>query len=135
MAHARLRVIDVSERADQPFWSDDGQIALVYNGEIYNFQGLREGLEALGHRFTTSSDTEVIVRTYEQGGRRALEALDGMFALALFDARTGELVLMRDRVGKTKMGRTHIFALQRLCFCCLWKRVGSYGKMVHPAPT
>ncbi|NJK88170.1 MAG: asparagine synthase (glutamine-hydrolyzing) [Myxococcales bacterium] len=100
LAHTRLRVIDLSESADQPLWSDDRQIALVFNGEIYNFQELRNELADRGHVFRTRSDTEVILRVYEQGGRAALTRLDGMFAFALYDSRERRLLLMRDRVGK-----------------------------------
>ncbi|MGF1508241.1 MAG: asparagine synthase (glutamine-hydrolyzing) [Myxococcota bacterium] len=98
--HTRLRVIDLSEAADQPFLSDCGQIALVFNGEIYNHRDLRRDLQARGYNFLTSSDTEVILRLYEACGPSAWSELDGMFAFAVHDARSSKLYLMRDRAGK-----------------------------------
>ncbi len=99
-AHTRLKIIDLSERAAQPFVSDDGQVALTFNGEIYNFQALREALVADGVKFHSDSDTEVILRQFERHGVEGLDALDGMFAFAIWDARERRLVIMRDRVGK-----------------------------------
>src|SRR5881628_2255230 len=78
----------------------DGQIALVFNGEIYNYRELRQFLSDQGARFHTASDTEVLLRTYEQYGSEAVHYLRGMFAFAVWDGRRGELVLARDRVGK-----------------------------------
>lgn len=100
LAHVRLKVIDLSEAAEQPFFSDDGELALVFNGEIYNFLELRRSLEDRGVRFRSRSDTEVILRQYEEHGSEGLNALDGMFAFALLDRRSARLILMRDRVGK-----------------------------------
>lgn len=100
LAHVRLKVIDLSEAAEQPFLSDDGELALTFNGEIYNFESLRSALEGRGVRFRSRSDTEVILRQYEVHGLAGLDELDGMFAFALLDRRAGRLVLMRDRVGK-----------------------------------
>ncbi|MBM4433554.1 MAG: asparagine synthase (glutamine-hydrolyzing), partial [Chloroflexi bacterium] len=96
----RLRVIDLAT-GDQPQSNEDGTVWTVFNGEIYNFTELREGLAARGHRFATaSSDTEVIVHLYEDHGERFVEHLDGMFALAVWDTRRRRLVLARDRQGK-----------------------------------
>jgi len=99
-AHSRLRVIDLSTDADQPLMSEDGSVHMVFNGEIYNFQNLRTDLSRAGAPFHTTSDSEVVLRLYERRGPAALSALDGMFAIALFDARRRELLLMRDRIGK-----------------------------------
>jgi asparagine synthase (glutamine-hydrolysing) len=95
----RLRVIDL-ETGDQPILNEDGSIAVVLNGEIYNFAELRRELRARGHRFTTQGDTEVIVHLYEDLGPRCVERLHGMFGLALWDGRRRRLLLARDRVGK-----------------------------------
>ncbi|MCU1282703.1 MAG: asparagine synthase (glutamine-hydrolyzing), partial [bacterium] len=100
LGHTRLKIIDLTDAAAQPMRSDDGKVALVFNGEIYNHRELRRELEALGHHFRSRSDTESILRGYEAWGDRVVEKLDGMFALALWDAAAGRLVLARDRAGK-----------------------------------
>ena len=100
LGHRRLRVIDVTEAAHQPMLGADGAVALSYNGEVYNFRELRRELEQRGHRFTSSGDTEVVLRAYEEWGERFVERLDGMFAIAVWDGRAGKLVLARDRTGK-----------------------------------
>ena len=94
----RLSIIDVAA-GHQPIHNEDGTVWIVFNGEIYNFRELRAELEAAGHRFTTSTDTEVIVHAYEQWGQAAFRRLRGMFGLAIWDRRTRRLVVARDRVG------------------------------------
>jgi asparagine synthase (glutamine-hydrolysing) len=96
----RLSIIDLSATANQPIGNEDGSIQLVFNGEIYNFQELRKGLVERGHAFRSNSDSEVIVHLYEELGDRAIDRLDGMFALALWDGRQQRLLLARDRAGK-----------------------------------
>jgi asparagine synthase (glutamine-hydrolysing) len=96
----RLSIIDLREAANQPIPNEDGSLQLVFNGEIYNYRELREGLVARGHQFRSSGDAEVIVHLFEEKGERAIDDLDGMFALAVWNTRTGELTLARDRVGK-----------------------------------
>jgi len=96
----RLAIIDLSEAANQPMRADDGSVVLIFNGEIYNFQDLRARLEALGRRFRTRSDTEVILEGYRQWGLDLLPLLHGMFAIAIWDGPARRLHLIRDRVGK-----------------------------------
>jgi asparagine synthase (glutamine-hydrolysing) len=95
----RLAIIDVAH-GGQPLFNEERDVAVVLNGEIYNFVALREELQARGHRFRTGSDTEVLVHLYEECGDRLVERLRGMFALALWDRKRRRLVLARDRVGK-----------------------------------
>jgi asparagine synthase (glutamine-hydrolysing) len=95
----RLAIIDVAG-GDQPIFNEDGTIAVVMNGEIYNFPELREGLLARGHRFSSHGDTEVLVHLYEDHGRRMVDYLRGMFAFAIWDERKRQLFCARDRVGK-----------------------------------
>ncbi len=100
LGHTRLSIIDLSAAGHQPMSTDDGDLHIVFNGEIYNFPALRAELTALGHRFASRSDTEVILLGYRQWGVGVLERLRGMFAFVLWDARRRELFLARDRVGK-----------------------------------
>lgn len=95
----RLRVIDLVN-GDQPIFNEDHSIAVVLNGEIYNYRDLRSRLEARGHRFVSDSDTEVIVHLYEENGPDFVRSVHGMFGLAVWDTRRRQLVLARDRVGK-----------------------------------
>src|SRR4030095_11820936 len=94
----RLSIIDL-DGGHQPIANEDKTVWVVCNGEIYNFKELRRELETLGHRFASSSDTEVIVHAYEEWGDRFLDRIDGMFGVAVWDARKRRLVLARDRMG------------------------------------
>ena len=94
----RLSIIDLST-GQQPIRNEDGTIWVVFNGEIYNYRELRQQLEAEGHRFYTSSDTETIVHAYESWGEQAFERLRGMFGIALWDRPRRTLLLARDRAG------------------------------------
>jgi asparagine synthase (glutamine-hydrolysing) len=95
----RLSIIDLNS-GHQPIHNEDRTIWIVFNGEIYNFPELREQAEKAGHRFYTSSDTEVIVHLYEDFGADCVKQLRGMFAFAIYDERQGKLLLARDRLGK-----------------------------------
>ena len=99
LAHNRLSIIDLREINDQPLVSDDGSLALSFNGEVYNYVELRSELEALGHEFRTSGDTEVLLAAYREWGPACVERLVGMWAFALLDAANGRLLLSRDRFG------------------------------------
>jgi len=98
LGHRRLSIIDVAGGA-QPMENEDGSLVLVYNGEIYNYQPLRQELLSRGHLFRTRSDSEVILHLYEELGPGCLDRLVGMFALAIYEKRTGRLFLARDRLG------------------------------------
>jgi asparagine synthase (glutamine-hydrolysing) len=99
LAIRRLSIIDVAD-GHQPYSNETGSIRVVFNGEIYGYRDLRERLLHAGHRFASNADGEVIAHAYEEFGERFLERLDGMFAIALWDAGRRRLVLARDRLGK-----------------------------------
>ena len=98
LGHRRLSIIDIAG-SPQPMASFDGGALLVYNGEIYNFRELRSELEALGARFRTQGDSEVILAAWQQWGVECLKRLNGMFVFAIYDQRRRELFLARDRLG------------------------------------
>lgn len=99
LAHTRLSIIDLSPAGHQPMLSRDGRVALTFNGEIYNYAALRAALESAGVRFQSHCDTEVLLELYLRDGIAALPKLNGMFAFAIHDQRSGELVLARDALG------------------------------------
>ncbi len=99
LGHVRLAILDLSPHGHQPMTDQSGQVTLVFNGEIYNFRELRAELESEGERFHGTSDTEVLLRMFAHHGLDALPRLDGMFAIAAFDRRTGDLWIARDRLG------------------------------------
>ena len=107
LGNTRLRIIDLSEAANQPISNEDRNIHVVFNGEIYNYRELRQDLVRADHRFYSQSDTEVLVHLYEEMGTSFVEKLDGMFALALWDERNQRLVLARDRAGKKPLFYYH----------------------------
>src|SRR5471030_3274395 len=121
----RLKIVDLSAAAKQPLGNEDGTVQVVFNGEIYNFQGLRDELVARGHQFRSRSDTEVIVHLYEELGPQCIDRLDGMFAIAIWDDRRQRLVLARDRAGKKPLFVLHagprlVFASEIKAF--FWRR-------------
>jgi asparagine synthase (glutamine-hydrolysing) len=99
LAHLRLAILDLSDQASQPMHSPDGRYTLVFNGEIYNFADLRARLVGQGHTFRSTGDTEVLLHGLAQEGEAFVERLNGMFAFALWDAQTQELLLARDQLG------------------------------------
>jgi asparagine synthase (glutamine-hydrolysing) len=98
-AHTRLSILDLSTAGRQPMSTPDGRFTIVYNGEVYNHKDIRRDLEALGDRFHSTSDTEVVLLAFARWGRDCLRRLRGMFAFGVFDAQTGALFLARDRLG------------------------------------
>ena len=99
LGHRRLSVIDLAT-GRQPIFNESGTVAVVFNGEIYNFIELRNELIAKGYKFRTNTDTEVIANLYDEAGVGCVHRLRGMFAIAIWDAKRQELILMRDRLGK-----------------------------------
>jgi len=99
LGHRRLAIIDLSPAGHQPMITTDGQYAITYNGEVYNFQELRVELESLGHQFRSRTDSEVILYAYAQWGPECLNRFNGMFAFAVWDQNRQELFLARDRYG------------------------------------
>lgn len=97
--HRRLSILDLSPQGNQPMYSDDRNITLILNGEIYNFKEIRKELESLGISFHSNSDTEVIIKAYQQYGINAVHKFIGMFAFALYDMQKQLIYLLRDRAG------------------------------------
>ncbi len=119
LAHARLSIIDLSEGANQPMLL--GDLAIVFNGEVYNFRDIRKELIALGHKFLLDSDTEVIIHAYQEWGVKCVDRFIGMFAFAILDKNKNELVIMRDRAGVKPLyyydaGDTFMFASELKAF-------------------
>ncbi len=109
----RLSILDVSESGHQPMISEDGQYVIVFNGEIYNFLELRRELEALGWRFTSTGDTEVLLAAYRQWGAECVARFNGMWAFLIHDRRRGVVCGSRDRMGVKPLYRyrtkTHVY--------------------------
>lgn len=117
LGHRRLAIIDLSDNARQPMATADGRFVISFNGEIYNYRELRDGLRAAGYQFSTESDTEVLLHLYAQRGLEMVGGLRGMFAFALWDTEKRRLVLARDPYGIKPLyysddGRTCRFASQ-----------------------
>jgi asparagine synthase (glutamine-hydrolysing) len=100
LGHRRLAIIDLDERSTQPMHTADGRYVIAFNGEIYNYKRLRLELESRGASFRTESDTEVLLQGFAHWGPALFERLDGMFALAIYDTQSRELLLARDRLGE-----------------------------------
>jgi asparagine synthase (glutamine-hydrolysing) len=99
LASRRLAILDLSPAGHQPMMTPDGRFVMTYNGEVYNFQELRAELEALGHPFHSTGDTEVVLNAFAAWGAAAIARFNGMFALAIWDRRERRLTLARDRYG------------------------------------
>jgi len=99
LGHRRLSIIDLSPAGHQPMSNDDGNLWITYNGEVYNYQEVRHELTAIGYRFKSHSDTEVIIKAYEQWGIDCLDKLNGMFAFAIYDIKNKKVFGARDRLG------------------------------------
>ncbi|MGW0915343.1 N-acetylglutaminylglutamine amidotransferase [Streptomyces sp. NPDC002784] len=99
LGHRRLKIIDLSDRGGQPMTDARGEVTGVFNGCVYNYPELREELRRLGHRFESTSDTEVVLNAYLQWGTSCVEHFRGMFAFAIVEHRTGRVILARDRLG------------------------------------
>lgn len=97
--HRRLKIIDLSDHAQQPMHDPDLGLTLVFNGCIYNYQTLREELQGLGYRFFSSGDSEVILKAFHAWGPECVQRFNGMFAFAIHDRDSGRVVLARDRFG------------------------------------
>lgn len=106
--HRRLSIIDLSEASHQPMVDAASGVVLAFNGEIYNFRVLREQLASLGHTFRTQGDTEVLLRSYLQWGMDCVQHLNGMFAFALWDPRSGVVHLARDAMGMKPLYIAHL---------------------------
>jgi asparagine synthase (glutamine-hydrolysing) len=100
LGHRRLSILDLSEAGRMPMGSPDGRVQAVFNGEVYNFQALRAELEVKGHAFHSGTDSEVVLRSYEAWGAECFDRFNGMFAVAIWDARERRMVLARDPAGK-----------------------------------
>ncbi|MDE6021073.1 MAG: asparagine synthase (glutamine-hydrolyzing) [Ruminococcus sp.] len=123
LGHRRLSIIDVSDAGNQPLYSDDGNLVLVFNGEIYNYKTIREELIKKGHRFKTQTDSEVLIYGYKEYGEKLLEKLRGMFAFIIWDKVKKTLFGARDFFGikplyYAQMGNTFMFGSEIKSFLC-----------------
>lgn len=114
LGHRRLSIVDLTDAGHQPMTNEDGTVWLVFNGEIYNYVELRAELLARGHRFSSHTDTEVIIHLYEEEGERCVARLRGMFALVLWDSRRERMFGARDRIGIKPF---HYYADRRQFIC------------------
>ena len=124
LGHTRLSIIDLSEESNQPLWDVTGSACIVFNGEIYNYQSLRQQLEVKGYRFQSGGDAEVLVNLYLEYGQSLFEWVNGIYAFAIWDVKSEKLLLARDPFGVKLC--TIIRAAQdsilpaRLSRCCMW---------------
>ena len=126
LGHRRLSIVDLSPAGHQPMTNEDGTLWIVFNGEIYNHEKLRPGLEARGHQYRSRSDTETLLHLYEEHGTDMLRLLHGMFAFAIWDERRQRLFMARDRIGIKPLYYT--FANGRFLFASEIKSI-----LAHPS--
>lgn len=107
MAHRRLSILDLSELGHQPMFSQNKEVVIVFNGEIYNYREIRKELQQKGYKFQSNCDTEVIISAYQEWGVECFGKLNGMFAIAIYDVKQKRLVLARDRMGKKPLYYYH----------------------------
>ena len=100
LGHRRLKIIDLSDTANQPMSTEDGRYTIVYNGEIYNYKDIKRQLKSEGYNFYSQSDTEVLLKSYQKWGEGCLKYLNGMFAFVIWDKSERKLFAARDRLGK-----------------------------------
>jgi len=117
LGHVRLSILDLEERSNQPFWSQCGQYCLIFNGEIYNYQELKQELRLEGVTFLTESDTEVLLNWMIAKGREGLKALEGMFSFALYNKASKELFCARDPIGEKPFFYAFDEQNHRFAFC------------------
>lgn len=122
--HRRLSVIDLSDAAKQPMQSIDKRFTITYNGEIYNYRELKKELRLGGHQFRTKSDTEVLLKVYEEWGLEGIKKLNGIFAFAIWDDYKKELILARDRYGTKPLYYAEVFG--QLIFASEYKAILAY---------
>jgi asparagine synthase (glutamine-hydrolysing) len=135
LGHRRLSILDLSEAGKQPMFSAGGELATTFNGEVYNFIEIREELKKDGFAFKTETDTEVILAAYTKWGKACLNKFNGMFAIAIWDAKEKELFIARDRFGVKPLyylyipGQIFAFASETLAF----KKLAGYTREVQQA--
>lgn len=116
--HRRLAIIDLSSLGNQPMITQDGRYVLTYNGEVYNFREIRAELKALGYKFTSQTDSEVVLNAYVEWGEKCVNKFNGMFAFGIWDNKNNELFIARDRYGIKPLyyafvGNTFVFASEQ----------------------
>jgi asparagine synthase (glutamine-hydrolysing) len=148
LAHQRLAIIDLTSTGNQPMFDQSGDVVIIFNGEIYNFKDLRDGLISSGYTFRGNSDTEVLLNLYLQSGESMLNRLNGVYAFAIWDGRTKQLFVARDQLGvkplyyaKTESGL--LFASELKALLCnkeVKRDIDPYSVLMHltylwcPAP-
>jgi len=124
LGHRRLKIIDLTDDANQPMTNEDRTIWTVYNGEIYNYRELRQELIRANHYFKSNSDTEVIIHGYEEWDTELFQKITGMFAIAIYDMLRNRLILARDRVGKKPL---YYSSSTEYCLFCLRYKSACHG--------